>query len=69
MFDEPAYFCPDCQDTGYIGKEKCHCFKQAVVDLIYSQSNVKDIIVSENFKNFRYSYYNNDTPDPSLIHK
>ncbi len=61
---EPAYFCPDCQDTGYIGKEKCHCFKQAVVDLIYSQSNVKDIIVSENFKNFRYSYYNNDTPDP-----
>ena len=22
---EPKYRCPDCQDTGYIGTEKCHC--------------------------------------------
>ena len=26
---EPVYACPDCQDTGYIGEQKCHCFLQA----------------------------------------
>lgn len=61
---EPHYFCEDCQDTGYIGTEKCHCFKQAVVDLIYAQSNVKQAIMLENFKTFSFSYYNDDTPDP-----
>lgn len=25
---EPVYECPDCKDTGYIGNEKCHCFKR-----------------------------------------
>ena len=28
----PVYRCPDCQDTGYIGQEKCHCFRQAIID-------------------------------------
>ena len=32
------YRCPDCRDTGFIGNEKCHCFKQAVVDLVDAQS-------------------------------
>ena len=31
---EMYYHCPDCQDTGYIGQEKCHCFRQAVIDLL-----------------------------------
>ena len=26
---EMDYSCPDCRDTGYIGSEKCHCFRQA----------------------------------------
>lgn len=53
----PQYQCPDCKDTGYIGKEKCHCFRQAIVDLLYSQSNIKEIMKSENFSTFRYEYY------------
>ena len=24
---QPAYTCPDCQDTGYINNERCHCLK------------------------------------------
>ncbi len=54
---EPHYVCPDCKDTGYIGTEKCHCFKQAIVDLLYAQSNVKDIIAHENFSTFSLAYY------------
>ena len=33
------YDCPDCKDTGYIGSKKCHCFMQAAIDLLYTQSN------------------------------
>ena len=30
---QPPYTCPDCQDTGYIGQKRCHCLKQAAIDL------------------------------------
>ena len=49
--------CKDCKDTGYIENEKCHCFKQAIVDLLYSQSNIKGIMEQENFSTFRYDFY------------
>lgn len=60
----PHYLCPDCHDTGYIGTEKCHCFKQAIVDFIYMQSNVKQAVAVENFAAFSYSYYNDSQPNP-----
>ena len=44
---EPVYTCKDCKDTGYIGNERCHCFVQAAIDLVYTQSNVKDILAKE----------------------
>ena len=59
----PIYVCHDCKDTGMIGEERCHCFKQAVVDLLYAQSNVAAIIQEENFETFRFDYYNNTTVD------
>ena len=46
---ELHYQCPDCKDTGYIGTHKCHCFKKAIVDYLYTQSNLKDILDKENF--------------------
>lgn len=51
------YGCNDCKDTGYINNKKCHCFKQAIVDLVYSQSNIKSAIKIENFETFSYEYY------------
>lgn len=54
---EPSYQCEDCKDTGYIENEKCHCFKQAMVDLVYSQSNLKNILIKENFSTFSFDYY------------
>lgn len=62
---QPKYFCPDCKDTGYIGNEKCHCFKQAIVDIVYSQSNIKTAIERENFSTFSYDYYSSDYVEPS----
>lgn len=61
----PVYECPDCQDTGYIGSERCHCFKQAAIDLIYTQSNIKSILETENFNTLTFDYYSDASTDPS----
>lgn len=61
---KPVYTCTDCQDTGYIGSERCHCFKQAAIDLIYTQSNIKNILMDENFANFSYQFYSDNGKDP-----
>ena len=41
---EPVYECPDCKDTGYIGNKKCHCLQKAIIDLLYTQSNLQNIL-------------------------
>ena len=65
---EPVYHCKTCRDTGYIGNEKCQCLKQAIVDYIYSQSTIRDILEKENFSTFCYDYYSirpeKDRPSP-----
>lgn len=57
---EPVYTCPDCQDTGYISNEKCHCLKQTIVNFLYSQSNLSSILTEENFSTFQTDYYPDD---------
>ncbi len=61
----PPYHCPDCKDTGYIGTERCHCFQQAAIDLVYAQSSLAPIFKRECFENFSLSYYSEDLIDPS----
>lgn len=61
---EPVYECKDCKDTGYIGNEKCHCFRKATVDLLYTQSNLQNILQKENFDNFSFAYYSGNYTDP-----
>ncbi len=61
----PIYECPDCQDTGYIGQQRCHCFRQAAIDLIYTQSNIKQILEAENFDTLTYDYYDDTSLDES----
>lgn len=62
---EPVYECADCRDTGYIdGHKKCHCFKKAVSKLLYTQSNLADILTLENFDTFSADYYSDNFVDP-----
>lgn len=61
----PPYTCPDCKDTGYIGRTRCHCLRQASIDLIYTQSNLRSILREENFSAFSYAYYADDLIDPN----
>lgn len=57
---EPVYECADCHDTGYVGGEKCHCFKQAMITLLYEQSNIQEMLRTENFNALSYEYYEGD---------
>ncbi|MDE6924935.1 MAG: ATP-binding protein [Acetatifactor sp.] len=62
---EPDYGCPACRDTGYVSgtdgrREKCHCFRQQEVALLYDQSNIREIISRENFSTLSYDYYQGD---------
>lgn len=59
------YTCPDCKDTGYIDGKRCHCFVQAAIDLVYTQSNLKGILEDENFSHFCFDYYSDDILDPA----
>lgn len=61
----PVYTCKDCKDTGYIGGRRCHCFVQAAIDLVYTQSNIKDILAKENFTHFTYDYYSKEQINPA----
>jgi len=63
---ELQYQCSKCKDTGFIENEKCNCFKQAIADLIYSDSNLKNILKRENFKTFSFDYYSDDYVDEKL---
>lgn len=65
QYFEPSYECPDCKDTGYIGNERCHCFKQKAIDLVYTQSNIRSILKNENFETFSYDYYSETESNPA----
>ncbi len=52
-----GYTCQDCKDTGYIGNEKCHCFKQKIIETLYDKSNLKMLTKSANFKLLTDRYY------------
>ncbi len=62
---EPPYGCKDCKDTGYIENKKCHCFNQAAIDYVYTQSNIKRILEKENFQNFSFCYYSESETNPA----
>lgn len=54
---EPLYDCPDCRDTGYINGRKCHCFRQAEIALLYQQSNLKEVLIRENFDTLSHEFF------------
>lgn len=62
---EQGYDCPHCQDTGYVGNQKCACFIQEEINLLYTQANLKEILERENFSTFSTAYYSEKLTDPA----
>ena len=57
------YICNKCQDTGYVGHDKCSCLKNSIIEILYEQSNIKDVLEKENFNTFSFSHYDNNIKD------
>lgn len=56
--------CRLCQDTGYVNGKKCSCFKRMEIDLLYTQSNIRELLKTENFSNFSFDFYSTDIINP-----
>lgn len=56
-FDKIVYSCSMCNDTGYVGNEKCACLKQKLIDYAYDISNMSSLIDEQTFDKFDFSYY------------
>ena len=60
-FDEAylseTFMCNDCKDTGFVGSKKCSCFKKEIINVLYEQSNIMDVLDIENFNTFSFDYY------------
>lgn len=61
---DPVYDCKDCQDTGYNSGQKCHCFQQKIINILFAQSNLQEILNSSHFSKLSYEYYQGE----DLIH-
>ena len=43
------YTCPLCQDTGYVDNRKCICFRRAISEHLYTQSNIRELLKTASF--------------------
>lgn len=57
---EVRFFCRKCNDTGYVGNEKCSCFKMLETELLNKEAGLPADMGRENFKTLDLRRYNND---------
>lgn len=60
------YSCPKCRDTGYIEFKPCQCLLQAKTKALYENSNLADVLATENFDTFQPEYYDDGQIDGNL---
>lgn len=57
---EPVYTCPECKDTGYVDGKRCLCLEKRIINILYSQSNLDQVLSTENFSSLSYDYYSGE---------
>ena len=58
------YSCSKCKDTGFIGLEKCTCYKHKLNKLYYKNSDLFNVSERHNFTNFKMEYYSTKNEGP-----
>jgi len=58
---EMTYVCKNCHDTGYVNNKRCVCLQQKLIEKSYDLSNLKGLTDKQNFANFDFSYYSNES--------
>lgn len=57
---DPIFNCRSCEDTGYLGDKRCHCFDEKLINALYLQSNLKNQFEVQNFSTFSTEYYSKE---------
>ena len=52
--------CPLCGDTGFVDGNKCRCFKQKEIEILYSSSHLGELVKEHNFDILTESYYHGE---------
>lgn len=72
---DPIYTCVTCQDTGYVDQQRCSCFREKLVNKLYLQSNLSNILKKENFDTFNLDFYSKNrlsgyevSPYDNMVH-
>lgn len=60
---EMQYHCPCCRDTGFADGKKCRCFRQMEIQVLYDQSNIREVLERENFDTLSMEYYDRNRID------
>lgn len=53
------YHCAKCRDTGFIGPEKCSCYKSKLLDILYRNSHIDDLLKKYNFDHYDINIFSN----------
>lgn len=54
---ELHFRCKKCEDTGFIGSNRCSCFKNKIINLNYQNSDLKKMLKQNNFENFDFRLF------------
>lgn len=66
---EMHYTCPYCNDTGFVGREKCRCLKQRIIDALYRRYPAFSRLREENFNTFSFEYFSGSSlEEMKVIH-
>lgn len=57
---EMTWDCPDCHDTGYIGRQKCHCLRRRETAVLYDQSHLDALAEGAYFSALSEEYYSGE---------
>ena len=60
---EMQYHCSCCRDTGFADGKKCRCFRQMEIQVLYDQSNIREVLERENFDTLSMEYYDRERID------
>lgn len=63
---ELKFSCQKCGDTGYVGNEKCTCFKLLETELLNRESGLPALLERENFGSFDPYIYDDEIMIPEL---
>ena len=58
---EIKYSCPNCQDSGYVGKKRCVCLNKLIQQIRIQQMQEERLLPMATFQSFKLDYYP-DTP-------